>query len=116
MHKPFDLDAAKRGNPIEVLDARAWKPAYFVGLSFAGVPFIQKILGSGRATAAFECPESDLRMAPKKVTVRYRVALCQGAHDKYVMAVQDSEQDPRLRACGFIDWLDADWQEVEIPQ
>jgi hypothetical protein len=54
-----------------------------------------------------------LRMAPKTVTVRYRVALCKGPHDHYVMAVQEGDPEPQLRACGFIQWL-SDWQTAEI--
>jgi hypothetical protein len=52
-------------------------------------------------------------MAPKTVTVRYRVALCQGPHDQYVMAVQEGDPEPQSRACGFIQWL-GDWQTAEI--
>jgi hypothetical protein len=106
--KPFDLEAAKRGEPILRLITGEWERCYFVGLDANGYPVIHTVID----TICRQPPDS-LRMAPKTVTVRYRVALCQGPHDQYVMAVQEGDPEPQLRACGFIEWL-GEWQTAEI--
>src|SRR6185437_5946156 len=102
--KPFDLEAAKRGEPIEYLAVGYWVPCSFIGATSLQYPVIEQKDGS-----VFETFGSRLRMAPKKVTVRYRVALCQGPHDQYVFAVKDGDPEPSSRGCGFIQWL-CDWQ------
>jgi hypothetical protein len=106
--KPFDLEAAKRGEPIERRINGAWEKCHFVGLDANSYTVIHT------ARDGIFCEATTyLRMAPKTVTVRYRVALCQGPHDQYVMAVQEGDPEPQLRACGFIEWL-GEWQTAEI--
>jgi hypothetical protein len=67
--KPFDLEAAKRGEPIlyASMDCRTFAPAHFIGVTEDGVPVIQW------AKHIFAQSESELRMAPKKRTVYVNV-------------------------------------------
>jgi hypothetical protein len=112
--KPFDLEAAQRGEPIEYLIFDKWVKARFLGLGARGTgsPIIE-YQTKNNEHICYVHESSQLRMAPGTVAVRYRVALCQGPHDQYVMAVQEGDPEPQLRACGFIQWL-SDWQTAEI--
>ena len=56
----FDLDAARRGEPVEVLISIEWRPAHFVGINVDGNPVVQ----IGRNYPLIVSKES-LRMAPK---------------------------------------------------
>lgn len=67
MSKPFDLEAAKRGEPIEFQSlAGGWTRAHFVGISLGGIPIIQHYNGGDLEIVPYT---HLLRMAPKKRTV-----------------------------------------------
>ncbi len=64
--KPFDLEAAQRGDPIQVLYDDAWTDTHFVGTSKLGHVVAQGYFRCGE----FSTWTSDrVRMAPKKRTV-----------------------------------------------
>ncbi|NML34902.1 hypothetical protein [Paraburkholderia antibiotica] len=65
--KPFDLDAAKRGEPIQARIDGEWNNVKFVGLGWADAVIVDHVsLGMLRYSGDL----SDwLRMAPKKRTV-----------------------------------------------
>ena len=69
--KPFDLEAAKRGEPICFLDQlKNIQSATLVGVTTLGNPVVELRNGS-----VFDTFPNSLCMAPKKVTVRYRIGL-----------------------------------------
>lgn len=59
--KPFDLEAAKHGDPICFSDGER---LHFVGTSVYGYVVVQPIMGGD----FLECEANSLRMAPKKRT------------------------------------------------
>lgn len=59
--KPFDLEAAKRGEPICLYDG---EKVHFVGLSAMGAVVYEKKNGD-----LFSCDPALVKMAPKKRTV-----------------------------------------------
>jgi hypothetical protein len=63
--KPFDLEAAKRGEPIlyASMNREGFATVHFVGQAEDGAPVIQW------GNRIFAESESELRMAPKKQTV-----------------------------------------------
>ncbi|HEX7906794.1 MAG TPA: hypothetical protein VF534_01695 [Paraburkholderia sp.] len=64
--KPFDLDAAKRGEPIQVLYRDQWIDAYFVGVSKTGHIVAEGDYASGQFST---WGGDNVRMAPRKRTV-----------------------------------------------
>lgn len=55
--------------------------------------------------------DQEYRVKPE--IIKFRVALCQGSHDRYLMIQEECDENPESRSCGFIKWL-TDWQEVEV--
>jgi hypothetical protein len=69
MRRPFDLTAAKQGEPVEVLYRGEWVPAHFVGLNSRGVPIFE---GEWDAHEYSPWTRENIRMAervPQKRTV-----------------------------------------------
>ncbi len=115
MHKPFDLEAAKRGETVELYsEMGVWLPIHFVGTSRHGLPVLQ--LGGEFHPMAY-ADKTILRMAAKKVTVRYRVAIVRHfTRELGVSHIRDVAFEKQMESDGcFVQWA-ADWQEVEIPQ
>lgn len=116
MSKPFDLEAAKRGEPVEInfMPSADWEPVHFVGLDKIGLPVFQRVecgpMFSVRNSAI-------LRMASKKVTVRFRPYLQELASGGLFVfnAHNDQEATSAKNDAKFRGWL-TDWQEAEIPQ
>ncbi|SEO79089.1 hypothetical protein [Nitrosovibrio sp. Nv6] len=107
MSKPFDLEAAKAGEPIEFKTENGIVPADFIGTHGHEIVIYSK-------NGYVPVDECNLRMAPKKITVRYRVGLIADGTGFYpfLISTEQAEQfhggDSRFR-----EWL-TDWQEVEI--
>ncbi len=116
LHKSFDLEAAKRGEPVEFYsEIGDWLPIHFVGASRHGLPVLQ--LGGEFHPRAY-ADTTTLRMAAKKVTVRYRVAVLNaiGSGLLYLETVSNgAEAEDMSNRPDFIQWADS-WREVEIPQ
>jgi hypothetical protein len=64
--KPFDLEAAKRGEPIHVLFDGTWTDAHFVGMNRIGHVVTE---GTYQCGAFATWTTGSVRMAPKKRTV-----------------------------------------------
>ena len=113
MHKPFDLEAAKAGEPVEVFfrATSAWEPVHFVGMD----KHAQSVFQRERDGVMFPITDrAILRMAPKKVTVRYRVAAIDSGQDIRPMCVETEYGATNLQKNPlFVEWL-TDWQEAEI--
>src|SRR5687768_14106231 len=111
MSKPFDLEAAKRGEPVEIMLDPTWVPVHFVGIDGQGHPVVQR-LGDG---PVFSVSQLRLRMAPKKVTVRYRVAAFLDVSNEPYPAIVDNQHlaDAWERVANFKQWL-TDWKKAEI--
>lgn len=109
----FDLEAAKRGEPIECQEAYGWVAVRFIG------PW-----DSESAVCAVDWsykPEivlmSKLRMAKKREVVRYRRYISgYYAEGALVETINEGFTDPSvIPSCSdFIEWIDRDWQEYEI--
>jgi len=115
LHKPFSFEAAKAGEPVELQSAgtATWEPCHFVGRSSAGAAVIER----GDRSGILEISQERLRMAAKKVTVRYRVAVTRQNGWPSPVIAQTNEQVGNISASAmFVQWIHTDWQEVEIPQ
>jgi hypothetical protein len=64
--KPFDLEAAQRGEPVQLLDDNQWRDTHFVGISKLGHVVAQ---GNFRCGEFSTWSHDKVRMAPKKRTV-----------------------------------------------
>lgn len=114
MSKPFDLEAAKRGEPVEFkYGSVSWEKAYFIGPSNISK---DEMVIEVRDMVRYANP-SLLRMAPKTATLRYRVGALE-SHGGEVFPVVFSNDVQALEAAesdGFRGWL-ADWQIAEVAQ
>ena len=118
MHKPFDLDAAKAGELIEHFSGLHWNTAHFVGVSLSGNVVVEARSPSGEWRRPEGVLSDQLRMAPKKVTVRYRVAILIATGSKllYPEPVSNgAEAEDMSNRPDFIQWADS-WKEIEVPQ
>jgi hypothetical protein len=128
MSKPFDLAAAQRGEPVEVLYNGAdvvnkpdnfqahpagWLPASFIGSLSDG-----KVLVEDSKGCVHFATDEFLRMTPKKVTVRYRNYKCLAGAKLLVGVVNESEPWPYQleKMTWFNGWIHTEWQTVEVPQ
>jgi len=108
----FNLERAKAGEPVEYkISTGKCEFAHFIGTAIDGAPVIQ----IGRRV--FLCDESELRMAPKKVKVRYRLALIDAfiAGPRVIAANTDHEAAQCAVRGDFMEWL-TDWIETEITE
>jgi hypothetical protein len=61
--RPFDLDAAKRGELIEVnTNTDVWEKLYFIGMTSAG-----RVAFESQSGSLWHVPVNKVRMAPRKV-------------------------------------------------
>ncbi len=106
----FDLEAAKRGDPIECLEAYGWLEVKFIGPWDAG-SVVCAVDWSYKPEVVLM---SKLRMAKKREVVRYRICLKEGSNNHYCWLV-NSEDDSKNTEhdLNFIQWI-TDWQEYEI--
>ena len=109
----FDLEAAKRGEPVECQEAYGWVAVRFIG------PW-----DSESAVCAVDWsykPEivliSKLRMAKRKEVLNYRLGVLVDARDSvkhYVFTAIEREKNFSYEKMGnFVKWI-GDWQEYEI--
>lgn len=117
--KPFDLEAAKRGEPVEYFHRSAvWTEAEFVAVNRAGRNVVvYKDPNSAFSWSPIFAEDDDLRMAPKKVTVRYRVALLvRVGGTPWTETANGPESEKRIadHPC-FYEWI-TEWQEAEISE
>ena len=114
--KPFDLEAARRGEPIEYSHLiKKWVPCTFVALSKLGDALVNTDLHPDTIHAH----TTVLRMAPKTVTVRYRNYLIReavGAASVCAVSDLDGYPSPEMIETGFdfIKWIHTEWQVAEI--
>jgi hypothetical protein len=112
MSMNFDLEAAKRGTPIEYQEAYGWVEIKFIGdwndeHIVCSVPWSYK-------------PEmiskSLVRMGKRKEVVRYRRYILDYYDKRSVGTMNEGLSTPSVtEGCsGFIGWIDHDWQEYEI--
>lgn len=109
----FDIEAAKRGEPVEFRSSatNTWEPCHFIGASKESHPVVQ--LGE----SIFEVKSNYLRMASKKIKVRYRVAAMRDSDGSaYTLSANTEGQVSNVQGLSnFIEWL-TDWQEAEVEQ
>lgn len=109
----FDIEAARRGEPVERIYGAGWQAVEFVA-QWNDTDAICRVLGSDwPQLVPLEC----LRMAPKKIKVRYRVALLKYEGCNPYTRTADSEEKAENWESfpPFIRWL-TDWQEAEVEQ
>jgi hypothetical protein len=115
MSNAFDIEKAKAGEPIEYNSAGGrWVAAHFVGATLNVKPVIQRDPGHH----IFACEESELRMAPKKVKVRYRVEAYKDIETGEIKPFISSPHEDGVRWSGsktFVEWL-TEWLEAEVEQ
>ena len=122
MSKPFDLEAAKRGEPVEIYQPSGdyWHPVIFVGIRKSG----RVLLDSRDGYLAFDVPgykvNDSLRMAPKKAARQYR-RFKRNLHDGTILidvlnsrGIIYSDPHDLERSSIFAGWIDFEWQTVEI--
>jgi hypothetical protein len=115
MSRPFDLAAARAGEPIEYGNSPLAYKAHYIGQSVGGFPVIQRMSGGG----PFSCEFSMLSMAPKKVTVRYRVAVMQHNGVLSTASLTDGGHltpNDVEKFAHFVEWIHTEWQVAEVPQ
>jgi hypothetical protein len=118
LHKPFDLEEAKRGEPVEYFHRSAvWTEAEFVAVNRAGRNVVvYKDPNSAFSWSPIFAEDDNLRMVAKKVTVRYRVAIFGDGESRWPVAASEEDVVSIPKNRYFIEWIHTDWQEVEIPQ
>lgn len=115
MSNEFDLEKAKAGEPVEYLGSTEWEACKVLGASESSgnLLVVERITRNG-FRLAYAKPD-DLRMVPKKVRVRYRVALKKRADGGYyTMTEEEDYRTGQESARNFVCWL-TDWTDAEIP-
>jgi hypothetical protein len=120
MSNAFDIEAAKRGEPVEIFYARTaeWGWVHFIGTMTNGTVLVEDQRG-----VTHHVPDTRLqllRMVPKKVRVRYRVGLFHSVFkglEPFTLATQSEDEAKEWEGSNtrFARWL-TDWTEVEVPQ
>jgi hypothetical protein len=112
--RPFDLEAAKRGEGVELVQSDGTKTC----CHFIGVDSSQSIVIDSPYTGLpiLINPER-LCMAPKNVTVRYRVCAWKAIYETEITTLSTSESNSVHieNSVMFRGWLD-DWKTAEVPQ
>jgi hypothetical protein len=114
--KPFDLEAAKRGEPIEFDGAVRCVEAHFVGVSNDGRPVVQ--VSDVNFGSPFIPYHGELRMAIKTVTVRYRAYIFKSFSGVMVATLNNcigykTPEQIEVQS-GFLCWIHTEWQTAEI--
>ena len=109
MSNEFNLERAKAGEPVVYPSGG---PVKFIGISSSGYIVVED---SGGYFVAHE--ESELRMAPKKVKVRYRVGVVrrESGDLQPTLANDDWSETIISNHPGFVEWI-TDWQEAEVTE
>jgi hypothetical protein len=109
MSMNFDLEAAKRGEPIEYQEAYGWVEIKFIG-EWYGDYIVCSVPWSYKPETVLK---DFVRMAKKRERRKYRVALIK--HGGTITADSyPQEKDIEASEYGaFCKWL-TDWQEYEI--
>ena len=120
MIRPFDLAAAQRGEPIEYKYGSYWINAHFVGCLSNGCLAVELMDQKYPEAPALRCLSLDdpgIRMAPKKVTVRYRVGLFMNDSGRpYTLTAEDEDDEDHFSHKTFFVAWDGDWRVAEVPQ
>jgi hypothetical protein len=109
----FDLEAARRGEPIEYLEAYGWVEIKFIG-AWADDAAVCQVPWNDTPEIV---PVSKIRMAKKREIVRYRVALLQSEAFPFASTCNETHgpTPPEFENWKhFIKWIHHDWQEYEI--
>lgn len=117
MVNEFDLERAKAGEPIIYQAYEKWVKAKFHGSSAAGhYLVIEHSVGEGMWKLGY-ASKHELRMAPKKVKGRYRVAVMKHGHGGFytINANNDDEAEAIRGWTNFVRWL-TDWIEIEVTE
>jgi hypothetical protein len=95
--KSFDLDAARRGEPIQVLYDDKWIDTHFVGTTKIGLIVVQ---GNFRCGEFSTWGYTSTRMAPKLVTKYLNVygGKMKGSYVGHDACVFDNEADAKTNA------------------
>jgi hypothetical protein len=109
----FDLERAEAGEPVESWYPHGWAPVRFIG-TWSDKEAVCEVSGYNIPKTV---PLVQLRMAPKTLKVRYRVAAMKNNHgDLYTVAVNhDDEAEIVNKWTNFIRWI-TDWIEVEVTE
>lgn len=116
MSNEFDLEKARAGELVEYLGSREWEACKVLGVSESpGNLFVVERVNRNGFRLAY-AKADDLRMAPKKARLRYRIALCKYGPEFYPVAVGSNDAAFKMENVNseFVEWIHADWQEVEI--
>ena len=110
MNKPFDLAAAKRGEKVEWNITSGYIPVDFIGMHGS-----EAIIYGPHGYIPIDVTE--LRMAQKNVTVRYRVAVLRNSNGYFTLSHIRTSDDEKFteRQAYFAQW-GGDWVEIEVPQ
>lgn len=109
----FDLEKAKAGEAVEWVIVGGYAPVDFIGMHGSWVIVYSARLGYIAVDA------EELRMTPKKVTVRYRLCVLKDIRDSgrlYIHSTNDRDGDFDWELLGnFVSWL-TDWQTAEVTE
>jgi hypothetical protein len=107
----FDLEAAKRGEPIEYQEAYGWTEIKFIG-AWTDDSVVCQVPWNDKPEIV---PISKIRMVEKKDVLFYRIAVMAHESAYYLVPamtgknVVDIEESPV-----FLEWIHKDWEMAEI--
>lgn len=109
----FDIEKAMAGEPVERIYGAGWQQVEFVAQWNELEAICRVPEYDNPQLVPLEC----LRMAPKKVKVRYRVAVF-GAEGRYWPVIVKDEAHAENTNCNtyFVSWAHQGWQEAEVEQ
>ncbi|SEN72537.1 hypothetical protein SAMN05216404_106198 [Nitrosospira multiformis] len=110
MSNEFNLERAKAGEPVEFRTANGYVKVQFVGMHGPDAVIYWQY-------GYTPVDPQELRIAPKKVNVRYRVAVMKNNQGDFytIVANHDDEAELIKGWTNFKRWL-SDWQEVEVTE
>src|SRR5687768_9032638 len=116
MSNEFDLERARAGEPVESWHPNGWMPVRFIGV-WSDNEAVCEVSGWNLPKIV---PFVQLRMAPKKVQVRYRnYMLSDIVHSSVGVLVDkfggDTPEDLEKRPW-FRGWIHTEWQETEVTE
>lgn len=122
MSNAFDIEKAKAGEPVECLWHGVWVRANVIGRSLSHGDFLVDLWSY--QTQRWETPArvttEKLRIAPKKVKVRYRnYKLCDAVAAGVSMIIDGPGwETPEVieKKSWFRGWIHAEWQVAEVEQ
>ncbi len=107
----FDLEAAKRGEPIEYQEAYGW-----VEIPFIGVWDAEHVVCKAPWNDKPELvPTSKLRIVKKKEILFYRVAVMAHGSSYYLVPAMTGKNVAEIEEnMYFVEWIHRDWEMVEV--